>query len=133
MSEGTFGTAVNCMDGRVQLPVIDWLKKEYDLDYVDMVTEAGPVGILSGERAGPIEAIRDRVLISNNVHGSRLIAVVAHGDCAGNPVPRDGSIKQLRESMAVISSWNLSATIVGLWVDETDWQVELIATSSFSS
>ena len=34
-----FVTAINCMDGRVQVPVIEWLKKEYKADDVDMITE----------------------------------------------------------------------------------------------
>ncbi len=29
MSQGTFGTAINCMDGRVQEPVARWLKEHY--------------------------------------------------------------------------------------------------------
>jgi hypothetical protein len=42
-----FVMAINCMDGRVQLPVIEWLKKEYEADYVDMITEPGPNKILA--------------------------------------------------------------------------------------
>jgi Putative carbonic anhydrase len=37
MGEGKFGTAINCMDGRVQEPVINWMKVRYGLDYVDMI------------------------------------------------------------------------------------------------
>ena len=42
-----FATALNCMDGRVQLPVIRWGKENYSVDVVDAITEAGMNGILS--------------------------------------------------------------------------------------
>ena len=42
-----FGTAINCMDGRVQEPVAKFLKEIYGIDFVDTITEPGPVKILS--------------------------------------------------------------------------------------
>ena len=50
MSEKTFATAINCMDGRVQLPVTAFLKKKYGVDYVDVITEPGPNGILAANK-----------------------------------------------------------------------------------
>jgi len=44
-----FATCLNCMDGRVQLPVIHWIKENYGVDYVDMITEAGMDGALASE------------------------------------------------------------------------------------
>jgi hypothetical protein len=35
------------MDGRVQLPVIEWMKRNYALDYIDMITEPGSDKIMS--------------------------------------------------------------------------------------
>lgn len=34
-----FATAINCIDGRTQLPVIEWARKKYGVDYVDMITK----------------------------------------------------------------------------------------------
>ena len=42
-----FATAINCMDGRTQLPTINWAMKELNVDYVDSITEAGPDKILA--------------------------------------------------------------------------------------
>ncbi|MEO7000427.1 MAG: carbonic anhydrase, partial [Ktedonobacterales bacterium] len=42
MATGTFGTAINCIDGRVQAPVAEWLKINCHVTWVDMVTVAGP-------------------------------------------------------------------------------------------
>jgi Putative carbonic anhydrase len=41
MARSGFGTAINCIDGRVQLPVIGWIRGVLALEYVDLVTELG--------------------------------------------------------------------------------------------
>ena len=67
-----FATAINCMNGRTQLPVIAYLKEKCKVDCVDMVTEAGPVRILadSADRA-LVDSIKHRVEISVEKHCSR--------------------------------------------------------------
>jgi transcriptional regulator of met regulon len=121
MAQGLFGTAINCMDGRVQLPVNEHLKRNYRLDFIDTITEPGPVKILADKQAG-ISSIRQRVKISVEAHGSKLIAVVAHHDCAGNPVPKETQLKQLNSALETIQEWKYNVPCVGLWVDEK-WQV----------
>jgi hypothetical protein len=121
------------MDGRVQLPVIEWLKSQYGVDYVDVITEPGPNKILACGPSSRTDAIRDRMLISVKVHGSRVVALAAHADCAGNPAPKEESLRQLQEGMKVIQSWDLPVTIIGLWVDSTDWLVEQVAVIDCSS
>ena len=37
------------MDGRVQLPVIQWIKENYRVDFVDVITEAGMDSVLSNQ------------------------------------------------------------------------------------
>lgn len=44
-------TCLNCIDGRAQLPVIQWITLNYQVDYVDMVTEPGMDGILADEHS----------------------------------------------------------------------------------
>ena len=118
-----FGTSVNCMDGRVQVPVIEHMKRKYGVDCVDMVTEAGPIAILSEDPSDEVvQSIRRRVEISVMKHGSRLISVVGHHDCAGNPVDRDTQYQQIRAAMRVVDSWGTGARVIGLWVDE-NWEV----------
>ncbi len=43
----TFGTAKNCLDGRVQIPVLDWIKLHSRVQYVDMITEPGVDKVLA--------------------------------------------------------------------------------------
>lgn len=117
--QGSFATAINCMDGRTQLPVIAWLKAEFGVDYVDSVTEPGPVRILSEAcDSSPAKSILGRVAVSIERHGSKHVAVVGHHDCAGNPVDEDTQREQIRSAKAVISGWGFEAEVVGLWVDE---------------
>ncbi|MCD4745076.1 MAG: hypothetical protein K8R58_02130 [Bacteroidales bacterium] len=118
-----FVTAINCMDGRVQEPVINYMKKKYNIDYIDMITEPGPDKILAeGENKFKIESIKERVDISVIKHGSKLIAMVSHDDCAGNPVDKETHITQTKESIKTISTWNHNVKIIGLWIDE-NWDV----------
>jgi hypothetical protein len=114
------------MDGRVQLPVINWMKATYHLDYIDMVTEPGPDGILVAGASTQIESIKSRVTISVNAHGSNIIMIVGHHDCAGNPVSKEVHLSQTRKAMDIIKSWNLFVNIiVGVWVDD-NWAVKPI-------
>ncbi len=118
MATGTFGTAINCIDGRVQTAVADWVKIHYHIQYVDMITAPGPDKAVSQGPAAEIEAIKQKVQVSINAHHSRVVAVAAHHDCAGNPVSRDEHIAQIKSSMQVVASWGLPVTIVGLWWNE---------------
>ena len=44
----SFCTAVNCIDGRgVQLPVNQYLTRRFDVEFVDIVSDTGPVGVLA--------------------------------------------------------------------------------------
>lgn len=125
MPKDKFGTAINCIDGRVQLPVIKWLKENYHLDYIDMITEPGPEKVLShGEE---IESLKSKVLISVKAHGSDIIAIVGHYDCAGNPVSKEEQFNQIQRAVQVIHSWNLEAIqkVIGLWVNDS-WKIEVV-------
>lgn len=113
------------MDGRVQLPVIEWLRANLDVDYVDMVTEPGPDRLLTEGLPPAVESIRNRVLISVNVHKSGTVALVAHDDCAGNPVSKDEHLRMVRKGMETVRSWNLLVRVIGLWVSDR-WEVEVV-------
>jgi hypothetical protein len=123
MHNHKFATAINCMDGRVQIPVIEWLKNEYKVDYVDMITEPGPNKILAESKDDLIlESIKSRLEISVNKHDSKIVAIVGHYDCAGNPVEEDRQLKQILSAIKTVKLWNFKAKIIGLWVDK-NWKV----------
>jgi hypothetical protein len=119
MSHGNFATAINCMDGRTQIPVIDFIRKKYKVDYVDMITEPGPIRVLAENTdRQTLESIKLRVGISTVKHGSEHIVIVGHHDCAGNPVEKETQVKQIIESIKTVRSWVPRAEIIGLWIDE---------------
>jgi carbonic anhydrase len=121
----TFATVINCIDGRVQSPVSEWIKQNLGIDYVDMVTEPGPDWVLTQETPDAIRPLLRRVMVSIQAHRSRLIAIVGHHNCAANPVSHEKHLEQLHRCVRVIASWGLSVRILGLWVNEA-WQVEVI-------
>jgi hypothetical protein len=121
-----FVTAINCMDGRVQLPVITWMIKQYEADCVDMITEPGPIKILAENKPDAlIDSLRKRMEISVKKHGSTCLAVIGHFDCAGNPVGKETQIDQIYASLKLIQSWCFAIPVIGLWVDE-QWTVHRI-------
>ncbi|MBU8932843.1 MAG: hypothetical protein KOO62_02440 [candidate division Zixibacteria bacterium] len=126
MANGIFVTAINCMDGRTQLPVNEWLRTQFKADYVDTITEPGPDKILS-EPANPLaDSIKNRVLISVEKHGSKVIAIVAHGGCAGNPVTKEEHLEMVKKAVATVAGWVEGVTVLGLWLDDSDWVVKKI-------
>jgi len=72
MENNKFATCLNCLDGRVQLPIIQWIKENYEVDYIDMITEAGMDGVLTNEGAH-IEGILQKINISIDKHRSNII------------------------------------------------------------
>lgn len=119
-----FATVINCMDGRVQDPVNKWMKERTGATYIDVITEAGPDKIMSST-ATASRLILSRVLVSRDKHQSRQLALVAHADCAGNPVSKQAHFKHLEQAGKIISTWELGMNIMMLWVDK-NWEVHLI-------
>ena len=120
-----FVAAINCMDGRVQMPVMKWMQERYGAVYVDMITEPGPNKILAEcSDMAVVHSIRKRLEISVVHHGTDVVAVVGHYDCAGNPKAAKEQQEQILKAKETIRAWGLPlAAIVGLWVNP-EWQVE---------
>lgn len=120
--KGTFSCAVNCMDGRVQDAVKNYIKNQYGVDYVDVVTEPGPNRILAERINKPvIDDIKKRLDISVNHHGAKIVALAGHFGCAGNPVGKEEQIAHLKEAKKTVESFGFSVKVILLWVGE-DWQ-----------
>ena len=121
-----FCSVINCMDGRVQLPVIRYLQKRFNVDYVDSITEAGPNLVLSEAKStSSTFAIFERLKISVENHHSVGIAIVGHHDCAGNPSSEDDQIVHIRKAIRYIRQQYGNLEVIGLWVDK-NWEVHEI-------
>lgn len=120
MADGTFGTSISCMDGRIQIPISKWIKENYSVDFVDTITEPGVDKVLVENPHN--ESIKNKVSISINAHKSKLVVVSGHYECAANPVSDEEHISQIKKDVETISSWNLGVEVVGVWVDNS-WKV----------
>jgi carbonic anhydrase len=127
MTNKKFATVINCMDGRTQLPVNAWLQATLtDAAFIDTITVPGPDGMLTTGSPEKLAELLSYVKISTEKHGSEVVAVVGHHDCAGNPVSREAHLQDIQQAVAVIAGWQVASRVIGLWVNE-HWQVELIA------
>ena len=125
MAEGKFGTAINCMDGRTQVPVSEWIKKNHSVDYVDTITEPGSDKTLLEGNNEKIDQIKAKLNISINAHKSSIIVIAGHHDCAGNPVSKEEHISQIKKSADIIKSWNLPVKVFGVWVND-QWKIDQV-------
>jgi len=118
--KNTFAIAINCIDGRVQIPVIEWIKTNYLVDYVDLITESGPNKLLSENKSTQlIKGVKKRVELSIKKHNPRIIVIVAHADCASNTSSNERQLIQIKSAERTIESWGFDLKVIGLWVDET--------------
>ena len=124
------------MDGRAVEATIKWMKEEYNLDFIDTITEPGmdayELNMTDEERSW----LKRKLEISIKNHGSRIISVVGHDDCAGNPVNSEEHRKcivgDIEATEALVNEIDplLSVEIVGLWCHTTEdpkvWVVEKV-------
>lgn len=111
-----FVTCLNCIDGRVQLPVINWIITNYDVKYVDMITAPGIDGLMA-DMGTNIKDILEKISISKNVHLTNQLFIVGHHDCLANPVKDETHNQQIIDSVDRIKESYSTCNIIGLWVD----------------
>ena len=131
MANGRFATAINCIDGRTQRPVSEWIRIQFGVDFVDTITQPGPDAALISGSAPVVDTMRQNTAVSVTSHQSQLIAIAGHHGCAGNPVSDDEHKEQIRRACEVVAQWGFPVRIIGLWVNEW-WQVEVITDSGAS-
>ena len=108
-SQPSFSTAINCMDGRVQLPVTSFACHQFKVDYVDMVTGAGAVAYVD-------EDLLRQVGISLKAHQSRGVVVAAHQGCAGNPIDDASHQSQCLIAAEKVRLAYPGVEVVAVWV-----------------
>jgi carbonic anhydrase len=114
---GRYATVINCMDGRFQIRVIDHLQTRFGARNIDNITAPGAVKHLAGRVGSVGETLLENVATSVDKHDSRQVAVVAHGDCVGNPVPDSTQKNQLREARTLLTERFPSAEVLALFLD----------------
>lgn len=117
-----YGTVLECMDGRTQRKIADYLTTSFGVRNLDTITTAGAVRHLA-ENTEQTKTLLDNLAISVQNHGSNQIAVVAHHDCLGNPAPDNTQKAQLGQAIARIRDLYPDAEVTGLWLN-AQWIVE---------
>jgi hypothetical protein len=104
------------------------MKINCNATYVDIATIPGPDRALTHGHEERKGHIHEYVSISVHAHGSRVIAVAGHHDCAAYPVSKEEHIASIRAAVKVVAGWSFAAPVrvVGLWVND-QWQVEVVA------
>ena len=120
----TRATCLNCMDGRVQLPILSWIKTNYPVNFVDVITETGMDRVLAKQE--DISEVLRSIKVSVDLNKSTRLFVVGHYDCRGNPVDENRHREEIANAVARLKPLWPAQEVVGLWVND-QWQVELVA------
>jgi len=114
---GRFAAVINCMDGRIQVRTIDQLMTRFGARYIDNITTTGAVQHLDGSVTPTGEGLLQSVAISIEAHGTSQVAVVAHSECAGNPVPDSKQKEQLARAIVVVEERFPGLEVIGLFLN----------------
>jgi carbonic anhydrase len=116
-SKGRFGAVITCMDGRIQTRTIDQVMTRLGVRFVDNITSTGAVQHLDGSVSATGEGLLRSLAVSIEAHGTTQVALVAHTQCAGNPVPDSKQKDQLRNAVVVVSERFPDIEVTALFFD----------------
>ena len=120
-----FATLLNCMDGRTQLPAINWIRNNFNVEYVDIISEPGIDKVLFLKDKAFLKDLDKKMDISLNAHGSNTVFIAGHYDCAGNDVDKDEHIKHIKSSVKLLKNLYKDVSVTGLWINE-EFKIEKI-------
>ncbi len=120
-----FCTLICCMDGRFIHIINEYIRKNYRYEYVDTITDAGPVNKIV--YSDYLKAVEDKIiLISINKHKSDHIFIAGHSDCAGCPIDDEAQRDYIRLSADMVHRRLPSVAVTGLFVTESGKVEDLI-------
>lgn len=121
-----FGTVLTCMDGRIQSQVQEYIKNVYKVDFVDTITLAGPVQVISNNsHKKVIDNLKYRTDISVNLHKSGIIGVVGHHDCAAISCCDTDQKKHILSAVESVTTWYPQCKVIAIWINEK-FELELL-------
>ncbi|MBQ1047636.1 hypothetical protein KBX50_03915 [Micromonospora sp. C51] len=125
-----FATLLSCIDGRIQRPLDEWVRRHLDVEYLDTVTEPGPEAVLATTGESRLDSLLEKVRVSQRAHGSATLVVAAHSDCAGNPVSVAEHHRQLRAGLSRLATRLPGTRILAVHAGRCGhrcWAPELVA------
>ncbi len=132
MSNSTFCTVFDCMDGRCQEHTMKWCVDNLDVDYPDTLTLPGMDKQLASVEDNPqVDYLKNIMAkISVDGHGSNTAVIVGHTACAGNPVSDEVHKEDIKKAVKEVASWGIFNEVIGLFEggcdDPHDWVVEVV-------
>ncbi len=118
----TFATCLNCIDGRTHLPLINWVKEKYSVEFVDLITEPGIIELLACGFADNA-ALINKIRISLEKHQSKVLIAAGHYDCAGCSKSSPEHKKDIEKAVEKIRQLFPEVPVCGVWINE-HWAVE---------
>ena len=117
-----FAVLLNCIDGRTQQPLLDWVRRMLDATYVDVVTEPGVDAVLARGDDTIVQALLDKVCVSLLAHGAVALIVAGHHDCAANPGEAAQHEQDLAAAVDTLREALPELPVRSVYVDST-WSV----------
>ena len=122
-----FCTSLHCMDGRIQAPLLQYIARCFGYAWVDSITIPGANKVLADQDPAPtITSILERIAISRSKHGSSLLFVSGHADCAANPVAKEPQLDHIKAAITFLDREVPEMTKIGLWIDD-NWTVHRLS------
>ena len=119
-----FCTLIWCMDGRFIHIINLYIRNNYRYDYVDTITDAGPVSKIVYDDY--LKAVEDKIiLISIGKHKSDHIFIAGHSDCAGCPIDDEIQKEYITKSVRMIREHLSDIAVTGLFV-EKNGEIEVL-------
>lgn len=122
-----FATLLNCMDGRVQLPAINWIKANFNVEYVDTITEPGIDRLVYEKDMDFLNSLNRKINISLSLHTSKYIFITGHHDCSGNSAGKEEHMKHIKCSVKLLKDIYKNIPVTGLWINQ-NFEVEKVYT-----
>ena len=114
-----YGTIINCMDGTIQLPAIDFVKKLWKVNRIDVITEAAPEKILSEPRDQEIiNHICQNIEASLIDQHTKRLAIISHSNCDINKVSDSRKKEMLCQAVSYLKARYPGTEVVGIWFDD---------------
>ncbi|MBD3379400.1 MAG: hypothetical protein GF408_02945 [Candidatus Omnitrophica bacterium] len=118
MPDEKFTTCFSCMDGEIYPLVIEWIRANYDVDHVNLVTDIS----FSGDGADAkvlCEIIRQyRCLTRHQNRAGEVFLAGYAGDISAAGTEADRK-KRLKDLMGKVRDFLPDELIIGLWVSKS--------------
>lgn len=117
----TFAASIQCIDGRIHDAIFSYIRGNYDIKYIDIISEPGIDGILADENITHIDSIIRKVQVCVDVHQVKEVFLSAHYNCLANPGTKEEHLVQMNKSLEKLKAIFPDLNFHKIWIDE-NWE-----------